>query len=44
LSDKAVLEQLQFINELNEEEKGILLKLIEKKRFKDYLQKNIAAL
>lgn len=46
--DKAALEQLQLINELNEEEKGILLKLIEtfvsKKRFKDYLQKNIAAL
>ncbi|MCK9618293.1 MAG: hypothetical protein M0R21_10725 [Lentimicrobiaceae bacterium] len=41
------MEQLQLINELNEEEKGILLKLIEtfvsKKRFNDYLQKNIAA-
>jgi hypothetical protein len=48
VNDKAALEQLQLINELNEEEKGILLKLIEtfvlKKRFKDYLQKNIAAL
>ena len=48
MNDKAALEQLQLINELNEEEKGILLKLIEtfvsKKRFKDYLQKNIAAL
>ena len=43
MNDKAALEQLQLINELNEEEKGILLKLIEtfvsKKRFKDYLQK-----
>jgi len=48
MNDKAALEQLQLINELNEEEKGILLKLIEtfvsKKRFKDYLKKNIAAL
>jgi len=48
MNDKAAIEQLQLINELNEEEKGILLKLIEtfvsKKRFKDYLQKNIATL
>jgi transcriptional regulator with XRE-family HTH domain len=48
VGDKAVLEKLQLINELEEEEKNILLKLIEtfvsKKRFKDYLQKNIAAL
>ena len=48
LEDKATLEQLQLINELDKEEKTILLKLIEtfvsKQRFKDYLQKNIAAL
>lgn len=48
MEDKATLEQLQLINELEKEEKTILLKLIEtfvsKKRFKDYLQKNIAAL
>lgn len=48
LTDKKALEQLQLINELDKEEKSILLKLIEtfvsKKRFKDYLQKNIAAL
>ena len=48
VDDKATLEQLQLINELDKEEKNILLKLIEtfvsKKRFKDYLQKNIAAL
>jgi transcriptional regulator with XRE-family HTH domain len=48
LDDKATLEQLNLINELDKEEKTILLKLIEtfvsKKRFKDYLQKNIAAL
>ena len=48
MDDKAALEQLQLINELEDEEKTILLKLIEtfvsKKRFKDYLQKNIAAL
>jgi transcriptional regulator with XRE-family HTH domain len=48
LEDKAVLEQLQLINELEPDEKNMLLKLIEtfvsKKRFKDYLQKNIATL
>lgn len=48
IEDKAILEKLQLINELEEEEKSILLKLIEtfvsKKRFKDFLQKNIAAL
>ncbi|MDD2313017.1 MAG: helix-turn-helix transcriptional regulator [Petrimonas sp.] len=48
LENKAVLEQLQLINELEPDEKNMLLKLIEtfvsKKRFKDYLQKNIAAL
>jgi len=48
IDDKATLEQLQLINELDKEEKNILLKLIEtfisKKRFKDYLQKNIATL
>jgi hypothetical protein len=48
VEDKATLEQLQLINELDKEEKTILLKLIEtfvsKKRFKDYLQKNIATL
>lgn len=48
IEDKKALEQLQLINELDKEEKSILLKLIEtfvsKKRFKDYLQKNIAAL
>lgn len=46
--DKIALEQLQLINELEMEEKNILFKLIDtfvsKKRFKDYLQKNIAAL
>ena len=48
MEDTAVLEQLKLINELDTEEKNILLKLIEtfvsKKRFKDYLQKNIATL
>jgi hypothetical protein len=46
--EAAVLEQLKLINELDNEEKNILLKLIEtfipKKRFKEYLQKNIATL
>lgn len=40
MEDTAVLEQLKLINELDTEEKNILLKLIEtfvsKKRFKDY--------
>ena len=48
IADKAAIEQLQLINELDDEEKNILLKLIEtfvsKKRFKDYLQQNIATL
>lgn len=48
MEDKATLEQLQLINKLNDEEKNILLKLIEtfvsKKRLKDYLQKNIDTL
>jgi DNA-binding transcriptional MerR regulator len=48
IGDKLVLEQIQLINDLDEEEKNILLKLIEtfvsKKRFKDYLQKNITNL
>jgi hypothetical protein len=45
---RGALEQLQLINELDDEEKNILLKLIEtfvsKKRFKEYLQNNIATL
>ena len=48
MEDVATLEQLKLINELDGEEKGILLKLIEtfvsKKRFKEYLQNNIATL
>lgn len=48
VADKAALEQLQLINELEKEEKAMLFKLIEtfvsKKRLKDYLQKNIATL
>jgi len=48
VKDKETIEQLQLINELDSEEKNILLKLIDtfvsKKRFKDYLQQNIAAL
>lgn len=48
MEDKATLEQLKLINELDTEEKTILLKLIEtfvsKKRFKEYLQNNISAL
>lgn len=48
ISDKAALEQLQLNKELEEEEKTLLLKVIEtfvsKKSFKDYIQEKIAAL
>ena len=48
IGDKTAIEQLNLINELQVEEKEILLKLIEtfisKKRFKDYLLQNIATL
>lgn len=48
VKDKADYEKFQLINELDIEEKNILFKLIEtfasKKRFKDYLQQNIASL
>ena len=48
VEDKATIEKLQLINELEKEEKSILLKLIDtfisKKRFKDYLQKDITTL
>ena len=48
IEDKGLLEQVKLIEELEPEEKNILLKLIQtfvsKKRFKDYLQQNIAAL
>ena len=48
VDDKATLEQLHLIKELDMEERNILLKLIEtfvsKKRFKDYVQNNIATL
>lgn len=46
--NKADFEKFQLINELEEEEKHILFKLIEtfvsKKRFKDYLQQNLTSL
>lgn len=48
VADKVALELLQFINELSDKGKNILLKLIEtfvsKKYFKDYLQKNTSTL
>jgi len=48
VKDKSTLEQLKLIQELNEEDKSILFKLIDtfitKKKFKDFFNKNVAAL
>ena len=48
ISDKSSLEQLKLINELDEEDRNMVLKMIEtfltKKKFKDFFQKNVAAL
>ena len=48
VKDKSSLEQLKLIQELNEEDRDTLFKLIDtfitKKKFKDFFQKNIAAL
>jgi transcriptional regulator with XRE-family HTH domain len=48
LTDKTTLEQLKLIGELEVEDKATIFKLIDtfltKKKFKDFFQKNIAAL
>jgi len=48
LEDKSRVEQLKLIQELDQEEKNMVYKLIEtfltKKKFKDFFNKNIAAL
>lgn len=48
LTDKSGIEQLNLINKLDEEDKNIVMKIVEtmltKKKFKDFFQKNIAIL
>lgn len=46
--DKNTIEQLQLIQQLDEEDKSTVFKIVEtmltKKKFKDFFQKNVAAL
>jgi transcriptional regulator with XRE-family HTH domain len=48
VKDKSTLEQLKLIQELNEDDRNMVFKLIDtfitKKKFKDFFQKNVAAL
>lgn len=48
IEDKSLMEQVKLIAELEEEEKNMVFKMIDtfltKKKFKDFFQKNIAAL
>jgi len=48
LEDKTTTEQIRLIQELEPEEKSMVFKMIEtfvtKKKFKDFFQKNVAAL
>lgn len=48
LGDKTTVEQVKLIQELDQEEKNMIFKMIEtfltKKKFKDFFNKNIAAL
>ena len=48
LEDKSTVEQVKLIQELDQEEKNMVFKMIEtfltKKKFKDFFNKNIAAL
>lgn len=48
LEDKTTVEQVKLIQELDQEEKSMVFKMIEtfltKKKFKDFFNKNIAAL
>jgi len=48
LEDKTTVEQVRLIQELDQEEKNVVFKMIEtfltKKKFKDFFNKNIAAL
>lgn len=48
VEDKTTAEQIKLIQELDQEEKSMVFKMIEtfltKKKFKDFFNKNIAAL
>ena len=48
IEDKTTAEQMRLIQQLDEEDKQTILRLIEKmlanKKFKDFFQKNVAAL
>ncbi len=48
LEDKTTVEQVKLIQELDQEEKNMVFKMIEtfltKKKFKDFFNKNIATL
>lgn len=48
LEDKTTSEQMRLIQELDEKDKGIIFSMIDimltKKKFKDFFQKNVAAL
>jgi transcriptional regulator with XRE-family HTH domain len=48
IEDKTTVEQIKLIQELDQEEKNMVFKMIEtfltKKKFKDFFNKNIAAL
>ena len=48
VEDKSLLEQVKLISQLEEEERSMVFKMIDtfltKKKFKDFFQKNIAAL
>ena len=48
LTDKSGMEQLNLINKLDKEDKNIVMKIVEtmltKQKFKDFFNKNIAAL
>lgn len=48
VQDKSALEQLKLIQELNEDDKSVIFRLIDtmltKKKFKDFFNKNVATL
>jgi len=48
MEDKTLIEQVKMIQELESEEKNIVFKMVDtfltKKKFKDFFQKNVAAL
>ena len=48
VEDKTMMEQIRLIQQLDDDDKHVIFKMIEtmltKKKFKDFFQKNIAAL